>query len=201
MNENFALRTYTGRLVDLSNPTLDDIVVEDMAHHLSNINRFNGATKVEKSWSVAAHSLLVAALASDPEVYPYALLHDAHEAWCQDIISPVKKLLESFAGYDIMALIADRFDDLIYERFNLSPITPQMKAAVKKADILAYGIEAALLTNAPNGKQELRDLVAGDAMLTSIIDLAGRPEAAKEWFASAVIDLEARHSPQILMIA
>lgn len=69
--------------------------LEDIAHHLALINRFNGATN--RPYSVAEHSLLVADLAAaegaSPAVQLAALMHDAHEAYCGDVTSPVQRML------------------------------------------------------------------------------------------------------------
>src|SRR3546814_5392048 len=73
-----------------------------MAHHLSLINRFNGATIEGRDWSVAAHSLLVEVLVGDASIYGYALVHDAHEAWVQDITSPMKGLIKAVDGFDVI---------------------------------------------------------------------------------------------------
>src|SRR3546814_15472154 len=90
-----------------------------MAHRLSLINRFNGAWIEGRDWSAAAHSLLVEVLVGDASIYGYALVHDAHEAWVQDITSPMKGLIKAVAGFDVIGTIADKFDAKIHERFGL----------------------------------------------------------------------------------
>lgn len=84
--------TRSGQKVDLFDPDPATIRVEDIAHHLSQINRYSGAT--ERPWSVAAHSLLCVRLAHGLHVTPYqalwTLLHDAHEAYTGDTIRPMK---------------------------------------------------------------------------------------------------------------
>ena len=85
--------TYTGRRVDIPNPRPGQIAIEDVAHHLSRLPRFAGATQVP--WCVAAHSLHCASLAErqglPAAAQLYALLHDAHEAYMSDIPSPFKR--------------------------------------------------------------------------------------------------------------
>jgi len=52
--------TYSGILIDLANPTIEDILVPDLAHHLANTCRFTGACRT--GYSVAQHCILVAEL-------------------------------------------------------------------------------------------------------------------------------------------
>jgi len=90
--------THSGRRVDLPLPQSGQVHIHDVAHHLSRMPRFAGATRMP--WSVAAHSLHVCSLAKQsgaaPAVALGALLHDAHEFLLGDIPSPVKALV---AGY------------------------------------------------------------------------------------------------------
>jgi 5'-nucleotidase len=81
------MRTSSGLLVDPFDLRLDDVLIEDVAHHLSQVCRFAGATK--EFYSVAQHCCLVSSLV--PRRLALAgLLHDAAEAYLGDVISPVK---------------------------------------------------------------------------------------------------------------
>lgn len=84
--------TFTGKRVDPFNMTPDDVCIEDIAHHLSQVNRYNGATPYP--YSVGQHSLLVADLlmigGAGPRVELAGLLHDASEAYINDVTTPVK---------------------------------------------------------------------------------------------------------------
>lgn len=84
------IRTFTGRYVNPLALTSEDVCIEDIAHHLSGINRFTGATPIP--YNVAQHSVLVARYFdySSPRLQLAALLHDASEAYLNDIASPVK---------------------------------------------------------------------------------------------------------------
>lgn len=102
------MQTFTGRQYWPLDPRPDDVCVEDIAHHLSIINRYCGASRVP--WSVAEHSLGVMAVLTEylrvrryrclPEtlraIRRHALLHDAPEAYCNDIIRPVKRCLPGY---------------------------------------------------------------------------------------------------------
>lgn len=70
----------------------------DVAHHLAIVNQFNGATS--RPYSVAEHSLLCCDIAqragASVFVQMAALLHDAHEAYTNDLISPAKQAVDSY---------------------------------------------------------------------------------------------------------
>jgi hypothetical protein len=102
------IRTFTGIFIDVTNPRPQDICIEDIAHALSNLCRFNGHTL--KFYSVAEHSLLVSQMV--PEKHRLAaLLHDASEAYLADVPSPVKQLLPRYyeIEYKLMEVIAGKF--------------------------------------------------------------------------------------------
>lgn len=76
------------------------INIDDIAHQLAIINRFHGATS--RPYSVAEHSLLVSEIAQrhalPPIVQLAALMHDAHEAFTQDLSSPAKVAVNWLSG-------------------------------------------------------------------------------------------------------
>jgi len=112
----YILPTYTGKLFDLENPTEEMICIEDIAHHLSLENRYNGATKFPLS--VAQHSLYVCQMAPE-ELKLEALLHDVEETWYKDFPSPLKKLLNNRANLvveDIMLPV----QEMLINKFKLT---------------------------------------------------------------------------------
>ena len=86
----------SGRRLDLLNPSPMDIEIEDIAHGLSFVARWNGQTFGEFPYSVAEHSVFVEKLFNkinpkiDTKWRLAALLHDAPEYVIGDMISPVK---------------------------------------------------------------------------------------------------------------
>lgn len=104
--------TVSGNIIDLHYPTVDMINIEDIARSLSNFCRFGG--HVNQFYSVAEHSMLVCALAP-AELKPYALLHDATEAYLGDVIKPLKNILGS--PYDLME---QTFEHRICQCFGLN---------------------------------------------------------------------------------
>src|SRR6185503_7668082 len=89
-------RMLSGRRLDLLNPSPLDVEIEDIAHGLARVARWNGQTRGPHAFSVAQHSVLVERLVADlsprlsREARLMALLHDAPEYVVGDLISPFK---------------------------------------------------------------------------------------------------------------
>ncbi|MFY0692970.1 MAG: HD family hydrolase [Paracoccaceae bacterium] len=137
-------RMLSGRRLDLLDPTPIDIEIEDIAHGLCFVARWNGQTKGDFAYSVAEHSLLVERLfaAANPKAPVKwrlaALLHDAPEYVIGDMISPVKAAVGP--GY---AELDDRLTAAIHIRFGLPAKTPvAIKKQIKKADKQSAWLEA-----------------------------------------------------------
>jgi len=137
-------RMLSGRRLDLLDPTPMDIEIEDIAHGLAFVARWNGQTIGDYAYSVAEHSLLVEQIYSliqpnSPIKWRLAaLLHDAPEYVIGDMISPVK----SAVGPDYGAL-DDRLTAAIHIRFGLPAILPvSTKKQIKRADKISAWLEA-----------------------------------------------------------
>lgn len=137
-------RMLSGRRLDLLDPTPVDIEMEDIAHGLAFVARWNGQTTGDWPYSVAEHSLLVESLLGklEPSIGPTwrlaALLHDAPEYVIGDMISPVKAAV----GPDYGAL-DDRLTAAIHIRFGLPAVLPKaIKTLIKRADTLSAWLEA-----------------------------------------------------------
>jgi uncharacterized protein len=135
------IRMHSGVDVVLGRPAPDMIHLRDIAHHLSLINRFNGAT--ETPYSVAQHSVLVADLLfakrCAPHVVMGGLLHDAHEAYLGDTATPVKELLFGTIASNLDHA-AHVFDGVIHRRFNLV-LDAADQREIKLADLTALVTE------------------------------------------------------------
>lgn len=105
------IQTYTGRQVWPLEMKPEDIDPIDIAYGLGRQARYTGHTRL--FYSVAEHTVLMAGVVPD-ELKPWALLHDASEAYLHDIPRPLKRLPEFTAYLDIedrvMRTVADRFD-------------------------------------------------------------------------------------------
>ena len=137
-------RMLSGRRLDLLDPTPMDIEIEDIAHGLAFVARWNGQTHGDFAYSVAEHSLLVEELFArlNPGVAPKwrlaALLHDAPEYVIGDMISPVKASVGP--GYEALD---ERLTAAIHIRFGLPAATPApIKKQIKKADRISAWMEA-----------------------------------------------------------
>ncbi len=134
----------SGRRLDLLDPSPLDIEIEDIAHGLARVARWNGQTTGEHAFSVAQHSVVVEEIAAhikpglDPKWRLAALLHDAAEYVIGDMISPFKAAL----GYDYRAFEA-RLETAIHLRFGLPPTIPaDIKTILKAADRACAYFEA-----------------------------------------------------------
>lgn len=134
----------SGRRLDLLDPTPFDIEIEDIAHGLAFVARWNGQTYGDWPYSVAEHSLLVEQVFShiNPNTEPRwqlaALLHDAPEYVLGDMISPVKGALGQEYGE-----MDERIAEAVHRRFGLPAKLPAViKKKIKQADYVSAWLEA-----------------------------------------------------------
>ena len=137
-------RMLSGRRLDLLDPTPMDIEVEDIAHGLAFVARWNGQTLGDYAYSVAEHSLLVEEIftrqqpAAPAKWRLAALLHDAPEYVIGDMISPVKAAIGPIYGE-----LDARLTAAIHLRFGLPAMLPvQVKKQIKAADNVSAWLEA-----------------------------------------------------------
>jgi 5'-deoxynucleotidase YfbR-like HD superfamily hydrolase len=123
-------QSFSGKVIDLLRPTVDDILLVDISHSLSNICRFGGATI--KFYSVAQHSIFVSRLLP-PHLALWGLLHDASEAYLGDVTRPLKMYLNG--RYVVLEKLYMR---VICEKFGLSLEEPP---EIKEADTIALVTE------------------------------------------------------------
>jgi uncharacterized protein len=150
-------RMLSGRRLDLLSPSPDDIEIEDIAHGLARVARWNGQTTGTHAFSVAQHSLLVADIAEalNPDFStPFrcaALLHDAPEYVIGDLISPFKAALGlDYKAFEMRLLAA------IHVRFAIPPALPaDLTQAIKEADRIAAFYEAVGLAGFSRAEAEI----------------------------------------------
>jgi len=140
-------RMLSGRRLDLLDPSPLDIEIEDIAHGLARVARWNGQTNGAHIYSVAQHCLLVEALARarvprlDAKHRLTVLLHDAPEYVIGDMISPFKAVIG-----DAYKVTERRLLTAIHLRFGLPAKTaPTIEALTKAADRQAAYLEATRL--------------------------------------------------------
>ncbi len=175
-------RMLSGRRLDLLDPSPVDIEIEDIAHGLARVARWNGQTIGEHGFSVAQHSMVVEELVAhiqptvDPKWRLAALLHDASEYVIGDMISPFKAALGvSYKDFE------ERLEHAIHARFGLPAKTPAaIKKLIKQADRACAFFEATQL--AGFGREEALTIFgAPPEGYSLIIDPQAPREAQKRY--------------------
>jgi 5'-deoxynucleotidase YfbR-like HD superfamily hydrolase len=139
-------RMLSGRRLDLLDPSPLDVEIEDIAHGIARVPRWNGQTKGAHIFSVAQHTLLVDTIARqqgplDDRLRLAIMLHDAPEYVVGDMITPFKTVIgESYKAVEARLLAA------IHLRFGLPPQLPAgQQKTIKTADRAAAYLEATRL--------------------------------------------------------
>ena len=158
-------RMLSGRRLDLLDPSPLDIEIEDIAHGLARVARWNGQTHGAHIFSVAQHTLLVEAVLRqqtprvDHRIRLAAMLHDAPEYVIGDMISPFKAVIGG--SYKV---VEKRLLSAIHIRFGLPAVLPdEIEAQIKAADMGAAYLEATYL--AGFAQAEARRLFGRDPKL------------------------------------
>jgi 5'-nucleotidase len=137
-------RMLSGRRLDLLDPSPMDIEIDDIAHGLARVARWNGQTSGPLPFNVAQHSLIVENFCTElkpgwPAKWRLAaLLHDGPEFVIGDMISPFKAQLGG--QYKV---IEHRLQQAIHVRFSLPPELPEsIEKTIKRADRACAFFEA-----------------------------------------------------------
>lgn len=158
-------RMLSSRRLDLLDPSPLDIEIEDIAHGLARVARWNGQTHGAHIFSVAQHTLLVEAVLRqqtprvDHRIRLAAMLHDAPEYVIGDMISPFKAVIGG--SYKV---VEKRLLSAIHIRFGLPAVLPaEIEQQIKSADMGAAYLEATHL--AGFAQAEARRLFGRDPKL------------------------------------
>ncbi|MBV5262579.1 HD family hydrolase [Pinisolibacter aquiterrae] len=137
-------RMLSGRRLDLLDPSPLDVEIDDIAHGLARVARWNGQTHGDHAFSVAQHCVLVEELALrlepalDPKFRLVVLLHDGPEYVIGDMISPFKAVVGG--GYKA---VEHRLEAAIHIRFGLPATVPEaIRTLTKRADHVSAYFEA-----------------------------------------------------------
>lgn len=161
------LETVTGKVVNVIEPSPEQISIIDIGWGLSRMSRFCGHTITEIPYNVAQHCIFVAeeiaSIFADPEQYPelaeyhdqirvlclkqhepnetvlLGLLHDGSEVFTGDLPSPIKKIPEL---RPIIKKVEHKLMSAIYAAFSLAEPTELQEIIIKHADKIAQRIEA-----------------------------------------------------------
>lgn len=178
------IETASGTKFYFLNPQEDQIKIKDIAWALSNICRFTGHTK--KFYSVAEHSYNVAMLCP-PYLALEGLLHDASEAYLNDIASPVKQFLPEYKEMEA------KVERAIYAKFMLGMPTSK---PVKEADMAQLQHEAYFLM--PSRGEDWKNRVVGKR---GIEPVGWKPEVAYNNFMNLYMQLKAQHEFNVRKIS
>lgn len=141
---SWTMLTSTALEVPIGRPREHHIDALDIAHHLSQINRYCGAAV--RPISVAEHSLLVCEIAErdlgvrSPAALQCFLLHDAHEAILGDITSPVKLTLSRLDN-GALHIVEQQLQAAVMARFDLRAAWAAWHERVRHADLMALATE------------------------------------------------------------
>ena len=119
------IQTYTGKQFFYRNIKLDSIDIIDIARSLSMIPRFLG--HLDRTYSVAQHSLYVSRMVSAEAAF-WGLLHDAAEAYLNDLPAPLKWILPEYVKFE------KKVEAAIISKFKIH-VNDKIRKEVKKADI------------------------------------------------------------------
>lgn len=187
-------RMLSGRRLDLLDPSPLDVEIEDIAHGLARVARWNGQTQGPHIFSVAQHSLLVEKIAAKlhPDISRaerlFMLLHDAPEYVIGDMISPFKAVIgEAYKS------VENRILSAILLRYALpaNPSQTVLKLS-KQADRTAAFFEAISLAGFTRAEAERifgRPVIAAKSFID---ELAPAPiETAQEMFLARFREIDA----------
>lgn len=175
MREGRYCRLYSGRQSWPMDPRPWDINITDIVHALSNLCRFNGQCR--QFYSVAEHSVLCSHLV--PAEYALeALLHDATEAYCGDMVNPLKLCLPEFRH------VERRLDRAIRTRFGLPA---EMSEAVYLADGQMVHREFQMLMN--YDPKDLEEMASLDGVPSHIQPRCMKPDAIRSVFYHRFLEL------------
>jgi hypothetical protein len=139
-----------GDFFDFKEPRNHEYDIRTIAHALSNLCRYTGHSK--RFYSVAEHCVLVSNLI-EPKYALEGLLHDASEAFCGDVASPLKKLIPQYAK------IEEGVQEALAAYFGLRyPFPPE----VHHADKIAYVTERTSISDTGKDTLWFTDLVPSD---------------------------------------
>ncbi|MEM1397983.1 MAG: HD family hydrolase [Pseudomonadota bacterium] len=179
----------SGRRLDLLDPSPVDVEIEDIAHGLARVARWNGQTLGPQAFSVAQHSVVVERFCAElkpdwpPKWRLAALLHDAPEFVIGDMISPFKSALGG-AYKDVEAGL----QRAIHLRFGLpAEIPTSVEKLIKRADRASAFFEATQLAGFSH--EEATEFFGAPKGLAPISLSCESPEVAQSRYMERFFDL------------
>jgi uncharacterized protein len=189
-------RMLSGRRLDLLDPSPLDVEIEDIAHGLARVARWNGQTTGPNAFSVAQHSTVVEEIVSRlkpglaDNMRLAALLHDSPEYVVGDMISPFKAVL----GDDYKS-VEVRLARAIHLRFGLPAELPaSVRKLIKRADLICAWMEAVQLAGFARAEADRFFIKPDTATQMTLEPLT--PEAAQTAFLARHRELDSTIAAQ-----
>lgn len=135
--------TFSGNIINLYAPHSNEYLLEDIAHQLAFICRWNGATKTY--FSVAEHCCMMHDKAPE-ELKGIALFHDCEEAYWGDIIKPVKNLLPPE-----MRQLMKKMRYIIMNKFGITNELMPKEIDALDFEMLQWDLDNMILSNTHKG--------------------------------------------------
>jgi len=142
------MRTLSGALVDLLAPRPEQIILGDVIRGLTRLPRYVGHTVTDEIWTVSDHLVLSVILSKHlhpkaPQVFHAAVfMHDGHEAYIGDPISPFKAALRVLGAYEAVKRIENGLSKAIHDKFDIPyPLPEGWAEMIKEIDLLSFRIE------------------------------------------------------------
>lgn len=172
----FGIQTKSGETFDPNTGKVTKILLEDVAHSLSNICRYAGHCR--SFYSVAEHSVLVSRIVAalwpdDPEAIRAGLLHDVTEAYVTDMPTPIKILIPEYNEMEA------KLERQVIKHFGLKT-SNELWRRVKIADVTALATEAQALFDNFDASDYLQTLTPMPDLLH--LDFPLQPGRAKKLF-------------------
>lgn len=119
------MTTRSGDSIDLNNPNVDCVSIDDVAHNLSHICRWGG--KTEDYFSVAEHCVMAAERAPKHKRLGI-LMHDCEESILGDNIQPLKEVIPELVE------LGDKIRNLLLIKFEI-PYDPELVLVLDKEQL------------------------------------------------------------------
>lgn len=163
-----SIQLSCGRYFHYTSFGVRDIRIENIAASLAKLPRFTGHALYD--YKVGQHSIIVSKIveATHPDLALAGLLHDATEAYINDLARPFKLLVPEYVEYE-----KSRLWPTVAARFDLPDVLPQV---IKDADNIALVTERRdLMPIAPPGVHDEWEWAA------EIPRLPRRIKAVEDW--------------------
>jgi len=122
----------SGNYIDFARPHVDQFTIDDVAQALSRESMHLAATR--SFYTVAQHRVLVALLVKK-DAAPYALFHNAAEAFFRSLPASLKRMLPDYRA------MHDKMQVVVYEKVGLAPPSKEITQEIEQAELSLLAAE------------------------------------------------------------